>query len=41
MLLVQDGQWLSAVGNVTSSVVLCLLATGLGISLANALPWGT
>jgi CrcB protein len=41
MLLVQDGQWLSAVGNVTSSVVLCLLATGLGIALANALPGGT
>jgi CrcB protein len=41
MLLVQDGQWLSAFGNVTSSVVLCLLATGLGILLANALPGRT
>jgi CrcB protein len=41
MLLVQDGQWLSAVGNITSSVVLCLVAAGLGIALANALPGRT
>ena len=41
MLLAQDGQWLSAFGNVTSSVVLCLLATGLGIFLANVLPGRT
>jgi fluoride exporter len=38
MLLLQDGQWLSAAGNVVSSVVLCLLATALGIALANVLP---
>ena len=39
MLLVQDSQWLSAAGNVLSSVALCLLATILGIALANMLPW--
>ena len=38
MFLVQDRQWLSAVGNVTSSGVLCLLVTGLGIALANTIP---
>ena len=41
MLLLQDGQWLSAVGNVISSVMMCLVATGLGIALANALPGRT
>ena len=41
MFLVQDRQWLSAVGNVTSSGVLCLLATGLGIALANTIPGRT
>ena len=37
MLLLQDGQWISAVGNVLSSVVLCLLAAGAGIALASVL----
>ena len=41
MLLVQDGQWFSAAGNVLSSVALCLLAVAGGIALANALPGGT
>ena len=41
VLLFQEGQWLSAVGNVISSVVICLLAAGLGIALANALPGRT
>ena len=41
MLLMQDGQWLAAAGNVLSSVVLCLLAVAGGIALANALPQGT
>jgi CrcB protein len=41
VLLFQEGQWLSAVGNVISSVVMCLLAAGLGIALANALPGRT
>ena len=38
MLLVQDGQWFSAVGNVISSVVLCLVAAGAGIAPVNVLP---
>jgi CrcB protein len=38
MLLLQDGQWLAAAGNVLSAVALCLLVTGLGIALANVLP---
>jgi fluoride exporter len=38
MLLVQDGQWLSAAGNVLFSVALCLVATGAGFALANILP---
>ena len=37
MLLLQDGQWFPAVGNILSSVVLCLVATGGGIALANVL----
>jgi len=37
MLLLQDGQWVSAVGNVLSSVVLCLVAVGGGIALASVL----
>jgi len=41
MLLVQDGQWFAAAGNVLSSVALCLLAVAGGIALANALPRGT
>jgi len=41
MLLVQDSQWLSAAGNVLSSVALCLLATSLGIVSANAFSWRT
>ncbi len=38
MLLLQDGQWVSAASNVLSSVVLCLVAAGVGIALANVLP---
>jgi CrcB protein len=38
MLLVQDGQWFSAVGNILSSVVLCLVAAGAGIAVAGMLP---
>jgi fluoride exporter len=37
MLLLQDGQWISAAGNILSSVGLCLLAVGAGIALANVL----
>ena len=37
MLLLQDGQWVSAAGNSFSSVGLCLLAVGAGIALANVL----
>ena len=37
MLLLQDGQWISAAGNILSSVGLCLLAAGAGIALANVL----
>ena len=37
MLLLQDGQWFPAVGNILSSVVLCLVTTGGGIALANVL----
>jgi fluoride exporter len=37
MLLLQDGQWISAGGNVLSSVVLCLLAVGVGIAVASVL----
>ena len=37
MLLLQDGQWLSAGGNIFSSVVLCLIAAGGGIALASVL----
>ena len=37
MLLLQDGQWLPAVGNALSSVVLCLVAAGGGIALASVL----
>jgi CrcB protein len=41
MLLVQDGQWFSAVGNILSSVVLCLVAAGAGIAVAGMLPGRT
>ena len=37
MLLLQDAQWVSAVGNIFSSVVLCLVAAGGGIALASVL----
>ena len=37
MLLLQDGQWMSAGGNILSSIVLCLLAVGAGIALASVL----
>jgi fluoride exporter len=37
MLLLQDGQWVSAAGNILSSVVLCLVAAGGGIALASVL----
>ncbi len=36
--LLLDGQWLWAAGNVVISVVLCLVAVGSGIALANILP---
>jgi CrcB protein len=38
IMLLQDGQWLWAAGNVFLSVILCLLATAGGIALANVLP---
>ena len=38
VMLLQDGQWLWAAGNVLLSVSLCLLATGTGIILVNILP---
>lgn len=41
MLLVQDGQWFSAVGNILSSVVFCLVAAGAGIAVAGMLPGRT
>jgi CrcB protein len=41
MLLVQDGQWFSAAGNILSSVVLCLVAAGAGIAVASMLPGRT
>ena len=37
-MLMQDGQWLWAGGNVLVSVLLCLLATAGGIALVNVLP---
>ena len=37
MLLVQDGQWFSAAGNILSSVALCLVAAGVGMALATVL----
>ena len=41
MLLVQDGQWFSAAGNILSSVVLCLVAAGAGIAAVGMLPGRT
>lgn len=41
MLLVQDGQWFSAAGNILSSVVLCLVAAGAGIAVVGMLPGRT
>jgi CrcB protein len=41
MLLVEDGQWFSAAGNVISSVALCLVAAGAGIASVNVLPGRT
>jgi fluoride exporter len=41
--LMNDGEWLQAGGNVTGSVVLCLVAVWAGHALAvglNALKWG-
>jgi CrcB protein len=38
MLLVQDGQWFSAAGNIFSSVALCLMAAAAGIAGASLLP---
>lgn len=38
LMLLQDGQWLWAAGNILLSVLLCLLATAGGIVLANILP---
>ncbi len=38
VMLMQDGQWLWAAGNVLLSVLLCLLGTAAGIALANILP---
>ena len=38
LMLLQDGQWLWAVGNILLSVFLCLLATAGGIVTANILP---
>lgn len=38
IMLLQDGQWLWASGNVVLSVVLCLAATAAGIALAGILP---
>ena len=38
IMLMQDGQWLWAAGNVLFSVGLCLVATAGGIALANVLP---
>ncbi len=35
--LVQDGQWVSAGGNIVGSVVLCLMAVWLGYILAASL----
>ena len=37
MLLLQGGQWIAATGNILSSVVLCLVATAVGIALASIL----
>lgn len=38
IMLLQDGQWLWAAGNILLSVFLCLLATLGGIALAGSLP---
>jgi CrcB protein len=38
MLLVQDGQWFSAAGNVLSSVALSLVAAAAGIAVVGMLP---
>jgi fluoride exporter len=38
LLLMEDGQWFSAAGNVVSSVGLCLVAAGAGIASVNVLP---
>jgi len=38
IMLMQDGEWLWAAGNVIVSVVLCLIATFGGFALANVLP---
>jgi CrcB protein len=37
MLLLQDGQWISAASNVLASVLLCLVAAGGGIGVASVL----
>lgn len=41
VLLLQDGQWLWAAGNVFLSVCLCLAATAAGMAVANVLPLRT
>lgn len=38
IMLLQDGEWLWAAGNVLLTVTLCLLATAGGIALAGVLP---
>lgn len=39
MMLLQDGQWWWATGNVVLSVFACLLATAAGLALVNLLPF--
>lgn len=41
VLLLQDGQWLWAAGNVFLSISLCLAATAAGMAVANVLPLRT